>query len=105
VFGELQGSAAVADRKIGPLKGAFGALLEFGLELTLIHVFDEEVRTRPELHTLTAMPVPSKIFSFRGAIAGEREGDHNHQAKAQHPGYRSQLKKSLILHVSLLFST
>ena len=93
VFGELQGSAAVADREVGPLKGAFGALLEFGLELPLIHVFDEEVRTRPELHVLAAMPVPSKALSFQGALAGEREGRHNQQAKDQHRDHRSQLKK------------
>jgi hypothetical protein len=103
VLGELQGSAAVAYREVGPLEWALGALLEFGLELTLIHVFDEEFRTRAELNAMAAIPVPSKGISFRGFLTGEREGCHNHQAKDQYPDHRSQLKKFLVLHVSLLF--
>jgi hypothetical protein len=44
MLGKLQARAAMADREVGLLKWALGALLKFSLELTVVHVLDEVVR-------------------------------------------------------------
>ena len=50
MLGELQGRAPVADGEVGRLEGAVGALLELALERARVHVVDQVIGTRAELH-------------------------------------------------------
>jgi hypothetical protein len=57
VFGELQGSAAMADREIALPERAGSAPLQLAFEAAVFHLVDEEERTRTKLHARFTAPV------------------------------------------------
>ena len=82
VLGKLHRGAAMADREIALLERALGAFLQGGLELALIHILDEEIRARADLH---AVPALAERLLRRG-LTGRQDSRRDQQRRCNDQG-------------------